>query len=365
MHIGSARIDKPLQLIQEREEKYLGGHTLWNLLKSHHDATCQDPRDKIYGFVGLAADGRGFPLDYKKSVLEVWRDTMLFMSGQGKLNGSEAISFGKMIKKMLGGSLATMEQLSREFINWNRPLDSPVSITGGNPHVFKLPVFVAGMISTRGPSPQSLISSLDDDDDWRAQIHNNFPDDFGTAFQEHDRLMQLSLSSEKGECGVLSFPNLHHNCDLDPQLSLDPKLSETLFQYSKMSKKSQRVEQPVSRKRSRQEEEAGFWVSDSTACSYQIERITCEQSPWKIGLASGEALPGDFIYWIPEAQTAAVVRKEGTYLRIIGTATAPSDLVYKKKPISAYFGRRESYNLSINLEVLYVLLLEGEGQDRV
>jgi hypothetical protein len=70
--------DGPMILERERQEKYAGGHTLRKLLENHQHAVCKDPRDKIYGFVGLATDARGFPMDYQKSLLEVWKDTMVF-----------------------------------------------------------------------------------------------------------------------------------------------------------------------------------------------------------------------------------------------------------------------------------------------
>jgi len=97
--------DGPLKLERQRQNKYDGGHTFRKLLENHQDAVCKDPRDKIYGFVGLVQDARGFPMDYEKSLFEVWKDTMLFMNKDGKLSGSDVIHLANMVKRLLGGSI--------------------------------------------------------------------------------------------------------------------------------------------------------------------------------------------------------------------------------------------------------------------
>jgi hypothetical protein len=55
----------PLKLETQLQEKYRHGHALRELLERHQNSVCKDPRDKIYGFVGLAVDARGFPMDYR------------------------------------------------------------------------------------------------------------------------------------------------------------------------------------------------------------------------------------------------------------------------------------------------------------
>lgn len=53
-------LEGPLRLDTERQERYNWGHTLRNLLENHQNAICKDPRDKIYVFIGLASDARGY-----------------------------------------------------------------------------------------------------------------------------------------------------------------------------------------------------------------------------------------------------------------------------------------------------------------
>ncbi|KAG5926091.1 hypothetical protein E4U42_003660, partial [Claviceps africana] len=70
----------PLKLHHLRRDKYDGSCSLRSLLVNHAGALAKDPRDKIYGLVGLSTDGRGFPMDYGKTLLDVWCDTIGFMS---------------------------------------------------------------------------------------------------------------------------------------------------------------------------------------------------------------------------------------------------------------------------------------------
>ncbi|TGO60704.1 hypothetical protein BCON_0033g00160 [Botryotinia convoluta] len=50
----------PLRLNSLLREKYSSIHTFRKLLSDHREALCKEPRDKIYGLVGLAADTIGF-----------------------------------------------------------------------------------------------------------------------------------------------------------------------------------------------------------------------------------------------------------------------------------------------------------------
>ena len=72
----------PLMINRLLQEKYSGSHTLRKLLEDHRKALCQEPRDKIYGLVGLAADAIRFPMDYGRSLADVWKDTMVFMNSR-------------------------------------------------------------------------------------------------------------------------------------------------------------------------------------------------------------------------------------------------------------------------------------------
>jgi hypothetical protein len=83
----------PLQLDAQRRGRFEGGHTLVNLLRTNQYALCKDPRDKIYGFIGLAVDVHDrFPMDYSKPLFEVFADTIFFLSTAMKVEAN-AISW--------------------------------------------------------------------------------------------------------------------------------------------------------------------------------------------------------------------------------------------------------------------------------
>ncbi|KAH7411739.1 heterokaryon incompatibility protein-domain-containing protein [Phaeosphaeria sp. MPI-PUGE-AT-0046c] len=56
--------------------KYQNG-SLVSLLESFHGSTCIDPRDKVYGLLGLCWDDIKFPIDYSKPVQEVFLDATM------------------------------------------------------------------------------------------------------------------------------------------------------------------------------------------------------------------------------------------------------------------------------------------------
>jgi hypothetical protein len=89
---------------------YQGGHTLWNLIRSHSYAQCKDPRDKIYGFIGLATDCSGFPMDYNKSLCEVWENTVCFVNMKEIVTIGKIAAFAWLVKELLGGDIASGEE---------------------------------------------------------------------------------------------------------------------------------------------------------------------------------------------------------------------------------------------------------------
>ncbi|KAF7893942.1 hypothetical protein EAF00_007456 [Botryotinia globosa] len=55
----------PWSLYYQLRNKYDGVHKLQNLMTNHRQALCKEPRDKVYGLIGLATDCyAGFPMDY-------------------------------------------------------------------------------------------------------------------------------------------------------------------------------------------------------------------------------------------------------------------------------------------------------------
>jgi hypothetical protein len=107
----------PLRLDTQRKERYSGRNTFRRLLEDHKDAVCKEPRDKVYGLVGLAFDAWGFPMDYEKSLFEVWSDVMEFMNRQGLLEESDILPHGALVKYLLmANDLNPLQQVRRAYV---------------------------------------------------------------------------------------------------------------------------------------------------------------------------------------------------------------------------------------------------------
>jgi hypothetical protein len=63
------------QLAPQRTERHGDSFMLANLIEACRISLCEDPRDKIYGFVGIAHDCEddNFPIDYSKSLSKSMR----------------------------------------------------------------------------------------------------------------------------------------------------------------------------------------------------------------------------------------------------------------------------------------------------
>jgi hypothetical protein len=339
-------------LERQLQEKYARGHTLRELLENHQNSVCKDPRDKIYGFVGLAADARGFPMDYQKSLWEVWKDTMLFANRHSMISRFNIFHFGRLVKSLLGGSnMATRDQVAQGYASWTASHDDQDSST-----VFYLSAYVAGMILCVGPSPEQIISVLDAEDEWRERIQQNFPADLGDAYRDNDLLMQVILDSEADDSEVLHFPNPYVRWKSNPTLG-------SIIDDCK--KKGNNVKQQEARDLSVPQESGAHGLENTQAllptsksCLYQIKRLNGQKSSWKMGIAVGEAQTGDLICWVPEVEKAVIVRIIDTWARIVGTAVFPKDLPGRVVAglSSTYFDPDEEAELGVDVETVYLLI---------
>lgn len=165
--------EKIMTLVRHCITKYDGGHTLRELLQNHQHTVCQDPRDKTYGFVKLAINAYNFPMDYQKSLFEVWMDTMLFANEHWKLSDPDIVPCGRMVKSLLGGSvIMPIDQVAREYASWSI---SPCLLKEiRDPGIFNLSTHIAGMIRCTGPSLTQLRSDPDKVDKWRGRMYKHF-----------------------------------------------------------------------------------------------------------------------------------------------------------------------------------------------
>ena len=346
----------PMRLERGRKEKYNGGHTLRALLENHQHAVCKDPRDKIYGFVGLAADAVGFPMDYQKSLWEVWKDTMLFANKGGILPESETIFFGRLLKRLLGGScVGSVNDIIQLNAYQSRALPDEPTLS--------LPAYIVGMIVYAGPSPEQVVSSLAAADSWEAQLSRNFPNNLGNTIQESDSLVQMLLDTEDIDFGLHSFPESvsYLKCERDANCILE--------RYKKVHDDRKKSLQISNERRCTvySLEEPTLELSPSELRLYQVKSLSHQYKEWEMGIAKGKIQAGDLICCVRGVQIAMVTRTNGESLEIIGTAVSAIDVcgLDEKKDYKGKKSKEKEYDdkvgcsgevqLGVEVEAVYVL----------
>jgi hypothetical protein len=283
-------------------------------------------------------------MDYQRSLLEVWKDTMLFAKRQGMLPAYGIIHFGKMAKRMLGGSsVAPIDQVAQDYASWTSSPDATCNRT-----IFNVPGYIAGMIICIGPSPGDIVSSVVDAvGQWKKQIHRNFRADLGDAYRDHDLLMRELMDSTTDGSEVLSFLNLYMHWKSNAKLRYRRNLEEYVRQRASELYELQQAKAP-------RLGTTKLLAPTSASCLYQMKRITLQKSSWKMGIAAGEVRIGDLLCWIPTVEKAVIIRKS----RIVGTAIVPKYLSEQDKAgfRSQYFGLDEEIKLGVDVETLYVLI---------
>lgn len=167
---GALRLDDQLR------EKDQGSHTLRSLLVAHHGALCKNPRDKVYGLAGLAEDCYGFPVDYAKSLFEVWADTLQFLQDGGQVgDNADLPGLAGIMMNALGGPSQVMP-----------PPNTSSSVE------LELNLLLIGTMAKIGPTPNDIIGSLSAGDDWAASIQRRDK----KAPQDNEKMIRKMLQME-------------------------------------------------------------------------------------------------------------------------------------------------------------------------
>ena len=358
--LHNSSCDGPLRLDRLIQEKYTGSLTLQKLLQDHGKASCKERRDKIYGLIGLATDACQFPMDYNKSLLEVWTDTMVFMNAQGLLREPDIIPFGGLVKSLLiGNSLGPLEQVLRPYEP--QPNSASISKDTNRAKVFTLRAVVVGCIVAVGPSTDEIISSLRKADEWAGEIQQNFTTELGAAHRENDVLMRSILDFDEARLTSMCFSHVSN-------------VRELYWGYNKNTFVGT-YEHTV---RAMQDRYASKLKPNAEASSDDVQPAAANSSrpflvvnraqkntPWKMGIASSLAQPGDLICWVSGIERAIVLRgsfKEsgGMYLQGFGTALFTDDFDSTDKARHAArlkeFFDWERLDIQIDAAMIYVLL---------
>jgi hypothetical protein len=90
------RTNIAFQLVRIREARGRSQTTLRELLETCEKSLCADPRDKIYGLLGLAEDTRrSLSVDYSKSLFDIYKDVVRF---QWDIDFCSVVSFSQFLQ---------------------------------------------------------------------------------------------------------------------------------------------------------------------------------------------------------------------------------------------------------------------------
>ncbi|KAE9367276.1 HET-domain-containing protein, partial [Stipitochalara longipes BDJ] len=76
----NSEIAPALKLSHSRQGRHGDSFLLANLMETCKDSLCEEPRDKVYGYLGIAHDCQdgSLPIDYSKSLFELYEDVVRF-----------------------------------------------------------------------------------------------------------------------------------------------------------------------------------------------------------------------------------------------------------------------------------------------
>ena len=301
----------PLRFKRQLDNKYSSGHKLQTLIETHRSSLCKEPRDHVYGFIGLAIDCEDrFPIDYNKSLFEVWKDAIMFKTADRDSTQHDLLRFGKTVQDLLGGPrIATRDDIQGEILLhltavdrvWDEDYKLVHSIVNGEIAELRVPARIAGRISHLGPSHNEIISVTRKMVQWKSSITRHIPEDqLPSAREESDLFMEV----------------------------LDNVAEENLKAISSYDRIIAWETTKTPNSLSLRENSLGFNNADSHEASILNEprlfllagtKEIDPSSSAKLGLAPPEAQEGDYVCQIQGITKALVVRKRVGF-RIIGTA---------------------------------------------
>ncbi|KAM0183145.1 hypothetical protein ACHAPF_000621 [Botrytis cinerea] len=362
----------PWNLYYQLRNKYDGGHKLQNLMANHRQALCKEPRDKVYGLVGLATDCyAGFPMDYRKSLYEVWKDTVIFRNCDTRVRQSDILKFGKLVRDSLGGpNITTIDEIADDvFLKIPKKSNLEPYFKISNPTVLKVPARLVGRIVHLGPSYVQIMTELSKTAEWRLSIQNHLPDRLQPSVQEESDIF-LELLEDLDETGL----KIVSTCGSDVSWPCEYFPGDISLPFNKLDKRDIENMPPMrdltfdtSSERSEifpalPVKGARLFLLDKSFENLPVSNDAASN----MGLGPSAARVGDYLCEIDGIKKAAVIRRTKTKLSFIGTAGLAQKPQHARKSrnstlgeTSSPFGLPEFENLTLEQTVdlyLYVPL---------
>jgi hypothetical protein len=366
----------PIRLQKQLEENSIQGHKLQNLLEKYQYALCKEPRDHIYGFVGLATDCvGGFPIDYRKSLFEVWKDTIMFKNADRSASSQHDImKFGRLIQRLLGGpAIATANEISRDIASgMAHPgrgdrgviLHGTNNVRYNNLSELLIPGRLLGRIEFFGPTFKDIMSIVDKTTEWKIILNRHISKaHLDEAREESDLFIEAMEKAGNEDLNMIT--SFNHDISQKPIVVRSNLLAAGMVSESKAKRsgKAQNILQTSSAMvRPSSMQQRLFLLG--------LSRVHAD-SPGRMGLAPPNACVGDYVIQIHGVERALVLRNDNNgSTRLVGTAVLAENCERaratkeKRRKTSPTFGisnfafrRDETVELSMDAAVAYQLLL--------
>jgi hypothetical protein len=192
-------------------EGLVWGYLLVNLMEPCKESLCEEPRDKGYGCVGIAHDCQdgSLPIDYSKSLLELYEDVILFQYRAVKLDEKTIVHFSQLVQRLLGGPRAMLEDLARSRPGNPNPLSATYIGEDGS-NIFNVIGVYGGRIYKVGPSYDDIVGIPDATWSWNV-LPLTCQADLKVLREKNEGFMKVLLE--------LGNSDLEKICPIDPQFS--------------------------------------------------------------------------------------------------------------------------------------------------
>jgi hypothetical protein len=302
-HCNGDEIDPAMKLFEQRrahsgdDDNFL----LATLMETYQGSHCKEPRDKVYGFVGIAYDCQdgSFPIDYSKSLFELYDDVVQFQYQSSKTNAKTIIHFSQLVQRLLGGPKAMLKDLSTTRPGQPIPLLAPDPIEEGSGIVKVTGVF-GGIISAVGPSYDDFVGNPVATRSWKVTISK----------------CQVAKGKlrQKNECFEGTLLKLDKP-DLDTIHPIDPHFSWRKLREKDNMNTSELI--PIFK--------FGPESEETENCRSQQPYLFATRHG-AIGLMPHNAREGDLLFQFWNSDVVAVVRSDGSHhMRVIGRAVIAND----------------------------------------
>jgi len=205
---STARKNQAITLADQREGLHGDSYLLANLMEACKDSLCEEPRDKVYGFIGIAHDCQdgSLPVDYGKSLFELYEDVVRFQYRSYRSTNFKPktiVHFSQLVQQLLGGH----DHMLKDLAGKPSPL-SPIQSVKHDP--FKVSSAYSGKISILGPTYEEILGVPDATRRWKVALSKTRAD-IERLRKKNEGFMKLLVK--------LSASDLEKACPIEPQYS--------------------------------------------------------------------------------------------------------------------------------------------------